>query len=265
MRPYRRILVFVGLALAIAVLILSGLIRPLGDLGRRMTTPILERLASFPRWLAGVSEHLGSQANDPDQQIQDLRRQLAEQVIDRAHLEALEEENTLLRAQARFLSTSGFQNVGAHVMSRQIYSDRALLLIDRGRADGLEIGLPVVVGDGIFVGKVSELQEHVSTVELVTDAESRVAVSLLDQRHLIGVLEGRGNGAAVLTYIPSTEKLGRDQILVTAGTEEKVPPNLPVGIINTVDGKPTDPFLNASVDPLLSLDRILLVSVLLPR
>ena len=265
MRTYRRILSVIGIAIVLAVALLSGVIRPVADLGRRVSLPLLERISGLPRWMSAIAD--SGQAGDLDEasRIEALQRQLATNVVDKTRMQALESENALLRSQAAFLTTSGFESVGARVISREVRSARALLLIDRGRVDRLEIGQPVIIGEGIFVGKISALQERTATVELVTDAHSRVAVSLLDQRHLIGVLEGRGNGVSILTYIPSTEKLARDQILVTAGTEDKVPPYLPVGIINAVDGKPTDPFLNATVDPLLPVDRILLVSVLLPR
>lgn len=258
-----RIFIFIGAIVVLAILSLSGLLHPLGDLGRRVTLPIIQKLSAIPRSVASFAE--GSDQTSRDVRIQNLQRQLAAVVIEKGKMDALQEENQQLRAQAKFLTTSGFASVGARVISRDVRANRALLFIDRGRRDHVEVGQPVVVGEGIFIGKVSALEERVSTIELLTDPNSRVAVSPLDQKRLVGVLEGRGNGATVLTYIPSSEHLTRDQILVTAGTEDKVPQNLPLGIINAVEGKTTDPFLNAAVDPLVSLDRVLLVSVLQPE
>ena len=259
-----RPLIFITLIIGVAILGLSGLLRSLEDQTRRLSLPLVQKFSGIPRQLHVWSTSAADRTSQ-ETHIQDLERQLADHVVDATRLQVLEEENQLLRSQAKFLQTSGFTSVGARVISRDVRAERALLLIDRGRRDHVEVGQPVLVGEGIFIGKISAIEERVSTVELLTDPRSRVAISLLDQKRLVGVLEGRGNGAAVLTYIPSSEKLTRDQILVTAGTEEKVPQNLPVGIVNAVEGKTTDPFLTAAVDPLLPLDRILLVSVLQPE
>ena len=262
MRAYR-FLFFMALTIGIALLSLSGLLRPLADGGRRITLPFMRHVAYLVQRVTQVAENASMQ--DKEARWRDRERRWNGLTVQQAQLQALKEENDQLRIQAKFLRSSGFVSVGGRVISRDVRGTRALLLIDRGRHDGVEIGQPVLIGDGIFIGKISALQERVSTVMLLTDPNSRVAVSPLDQKRLVGVLEGRGNGATVLTYIPSSEHLKRDQILVTAGTEEKVPQNLPVGVINSVEGKTTDPFLTASVDPLVSLDRILLVSVLHPE
>jgi len=101
-------------------------------------------------------------------------------------------------------------------------------------------------------------------VTLLTDVDSRVTAKLIDKRELIGIVEGRGNGTAVLTFIPNNDGIVKDTIVVTAGTESKVPPNLVIGVINKIEGEETDPFLTASIEPYALLDRLLFVSVLRP-
>ncbi|MBU1034370.1 hypothetical protein KKD42_01070, partial [Patescibacteria group bacterium] len=58
--------------------------------------------------------------------------------------------------------------------------------------------------------------------------------------------------------------LKRDDVVVTAGTEDKIPANLIVGIINEVEGKATDPFKSASLESLVKPERLSIVMVLLP-
>ncbi len=76
-------------------------------------------------------------------------------VVDQARLGALEEENRLLRQQAHVVAASGFETIGAQVLSRSMTPDRAVILIDRGQSDALEIGQAVLAGDGMFIGKVA--------------------------------------------------------------------------------------------------------------
>lgn len=240
-------------AIVVGILAFAGLYRPFGAVVRAATLPVV-------RFLSGAAARTVS----VDERIKELESRLAVLAADQVRLRSLEEENRTLRAQARFLDQSGYDSVGARVIARDVRGTRALLTIDRGKEDSLEIGQAVVTDEGIMIGKISQLQDRIATVELLTDPMSRVASSVQENGQLAGVLEGRGNGAAVLTFIPSSETVVPDQLVVTAGTEEKVPRNLPIGIVNTVDARPSDPFFSATIEPLISLDRVVFVSVLRP-
>lgn len=199
------------------------------------------------------------------QELDRAKERLANIVVSAARLSALEEENALLREQAKISPDSGFELLGAQVIARKMEPDRAEIVIDRGRRDEVEIGQPVLTGSGILIGKIVSMSEQIATVELVTDPRSRFAASLSGETRLLGVVEGRGNGAARMTYIPASQAIKKDQIVVSAGTEEKVPPHLPLGLVNSVEGKNTDPFVSAVLEPLLPLDRVRVVSILRPR
>jgi rod shape-determining protein MreC len=255
--------VTLGISCIIIFLVLAGLLRPLGDLARMATLPLVRAAAWAVASIAPLRTSGGSTA-ELTQRIQELERKISTLAVDYTKLHALEEENRLLRAQAKFLASSGYDSVGARVISRDVLHQRGFLVIDRGLDDHVEVGEAVLANDGIFIGKIILIKEQIATVQLLSDPGSRVAASLAAEPHLIGIVEGRGNGAAALNYVPSSEVLKRDQIIVTAGTEEKVPGQLPLGIVNAVEGKPTDPFLSASIEPLVHFDQIVFVSVLRP-
>lgn len=199
-----------------------------------------------------------------EERVQRMEVRLASLAVSSARLAALEEENALLREQAKVSPQSGFELIGAQVVSRVTEPDQSVLVIDRGRQDEVEVGQAVLAGDGVVVGKIISLTERTATVQLVTDPRSRFASTLSGETRLLGVVEGRGNGAARMTYIPASQPIKKDQIVVTAGTEEKIPPHLPIGLVNAVEGKNTDPFVSAILEPLLPLDRLRVVSVLRP-
>ncbi len=203
-------------------------------------------------------------ASAQTEELEYLRSRLGTVAVSVARLAALEEENALLREQARVSPQSGFELLGAQVISRVTEPDQAILVIDRGRQDEVEVGQAVLAGDGVIVGKISMLTERTATVQLMTDPRSRFAATLSGETRLLGVVEGRGNGAARMTYIPASQPIKKDQIVVTSGTEEKVPPHIPIGLVNAVEGKNTDPFISAVLEPLLSLDRLRVVSIIRP-
>lgn len=244
----------VAAIIVVAILSLAGLFRPIGVVSRFASLPMIRLVSGWSSYATNIA----------DVRVKELETRVATLSVDYVRLKALEEENRTLRAQARFLDRSGYDSVGARVIGRDVSGKRALLTIDRGQEDSLEVGQAVITDQGVFIGKVSQILERVATVELVTDPRSRVAASLQADGQLAGVIEGRGNGAGVLTYIPSSESLVADQLIVTAGTEDKVPGNLPIGVVNTVEGKPTDPFMSATIEPIVALDRVVFVSVLRP-
>jgi rod shape-determining protein MreC len=256
----QRWLILAGGIVVLGILGFAGLLKPVSRLFQTITLPLARGASQVRNYLGNAWR--GNTASESDIRNQQLEERLRMLAVDYVRLQSLEEENQLLRSQAKFLTTSGYDSVGARVISRELRHQQALLLIDRGLNDGVEIGQAVVTGGGVYVGKISSIKDRVATVELLTDPRARVTAA--NNGRLIGVAEGKGNGAALLTYIPPSEALKRDQVITTAGTEEKIPANLPLGVINLVQGKPTDPFLTASLEPLISFDRITLVSILRP-
>lgn len=195
---------------------------------------------------------------------EELEARMSGFTVDYVRLRALEEENRALQSLIKFQKDTGYDAVPARIIARSVDPRSATVLIDRGSNDGVEIGMAVIVGDGIFVGKVTGLRERVATVTLVSDERSKIAAAALGRGHLFGLIEGRSNNAAHLTFVPQSEPLDRDDIIVTAGTEEKIPPNLVIGVVNAVEGKPTDPFKNASLETLAKSDSLNIVLVLRP-
>jgi rod shape-determining protein MreC len=250
---------FVGLML----IALAGFVRPVRDAVSFVVLPV----ARFTSYIgAGIGRSLGvNQDSKPvTERLQELDARLRSVIVDYVRLRALEEENRSLRAQAKFIGESGFRSVGARVVSRSISYQTAAVTIDRGARDGLEVGQAVVTEEGLFAGKIQTLNERTAVVLLVTDVRSRVAATVSGSDRLAGIVEGQGNGVSKFTLIPQAVSLKRDDVVVTAGTEEKVPSGLAIGLVNDVQSQPTDPFKTASVEPLAPIDRLELVSVIIP-
>lgn len=251
-----------GAIIGIALVAAAGFIRPVQSVLHAALLPLARGFA-----VVGVESGGGETEGDPAalrDRIRDLESRLTTFSVDYVKLRALEEENRSLRKVAAFLSESGYDHVGARVIARSTDAHTARVLIDRGSNDGLENGMAVIAEDGVFVGKIVSLSERVATVRLVSDEQSRLAASIAGSSGLSGLVKGEGNGVATLTLVPQTQPLERDTVVVTAGTEEKIPPNLAIALVNGVEGKPTDPFKTASLEPLARMDRLDLVVVLRP-
>ncbi len=250
-----------GLVVLLCLVGLFVLRGPIMGLAQRVFLPVISR---FSLW-ADRMDHAGRSVALPNEgSIEKCEERLQSRIVDAARLSALEQENRLLRAQASFLAESGYDHVGARVIGRRIDHIHARLVIDRGTNDTIEVGQAVIAENGLLVGKIVEASSRISTVELLTDVDSRIAVASAKDGQLIGVLEGRGNGAALLTYIPSSVDVVADDLLLTAGTEDKIPPRLPIGVADAVTRTSKDPFYQASVDPAIRIERLSFLSVLRP-
>lgn len=252
-----------GLAFATVFLYLVGLMQPLEGLMRGLFLPLARGFSAF-----GSATHDFLAGSPTENQLKEQNAELEARVstlaVDYVRLRALEEQNRSLQALTKFLNATGYDQVPARVIARSVDPRNATVLIDRGSKDGMEAGMAVVMEDGIFIGKVTELRERVATVTLISDERSRIAASRPGRHRLLGLVEGRSNNVARLTLIPQAEDIKINDLIVTAGTEDKIPADLIIGFINDVEGKPTDPFKNASLEPLARMDYVSLVSVLRP-
>lgn len=206
----------------------------------------------------------GQSVQSLQNRVSDLELKLSSVSVDYVQLKALEEENRSLKKISGFLTENRYDHVSAQVIARNVDSHHAEIIIDRGTLDGIENGMAVIAEDGVFVGKVVSIRERISTVLLTTDEQSRLAAAIAGAEHLSGMVQGEGNGVAKMTLIPQSEPMAANTVIVTAGTEDKIPANLPIGIVDHVDGTPTDPFKTATLQPLVQMHRLDLVVVLRP-
>ena len=260
-RRTRIVLIIFGFILAIVTLHVTSILIPIEDGVRTVLAPVGSFVSYmgtnlYSRWANRDSISECKEKND------DLNHVLASISVDYVKLKALEEENAVLRKTLGYLQENEYDYVVAHVISRSVVANRAVIMIDRGAKHGLEIGMAVVVEDGIYLGKITRIQEHTAVVTLTADLESKVAISKAGENNLIGLVEGQGNGTAIATLIPQQEVIQVNDILVTSGTEDKIPADLIVGIVNRVIGEPTDPFKNAALQSVLDPDSVDVVAVL---
>jgi len=263
-RHAKIIIIIFSIIISIIVLHLTRLLVPVEDLFRAVLSPfgsITSKVGvSVSEWVSGVGEDSVS-----SERVDELERQLIHLSVDYVQLSALKEENDVLRKTLGFVEQQGYEPVMANIISRSVVSERGFFTIDRGSKDGIENGMAVIFGEGVYVGKITKIYERTSVVTLTVDPTSRVAISLAGQHKLIGLVEGRGNRTALATLIPQDESISQNDIFVTSGTEEKIPPDLVVGIVNQVLDESTDPFKEATIEPVVQTDYLSIVAVLRPR
>ena len=186
-------------------------------------------------------------------------------LVDTAKLIQLQEENILLREQLHFSTGTNKEGIGAEAIGRGIDPIATTIVINRGSRDGIQVGRAVVVGNGIFIGKIVSVHEKSAIVQLINDTQSRIAATILNHDHSLGIVEG-GFGISVrLKFIPQNEEVKVGDIVVSSGLQENIPRGLVIGTVEAVEKKPQEPFQQAILRPLRNLNDITAVMVLLSR
>jgi rod shape-determining protein MreC len=116
------------------------------------------------------------------------------------------------------------------------FTDHTLQL-DRGRASGLEIGMPVVQRDGL-VGRIVQMSDSRSVVQLITDPDMWIGIRL-SRSGVIGKGHGGGDEDTFIgevsldTGAPVEER----ELVVTGGIERSIMPpgnQIPIGTVDKV-------------------------------
>ncbi len=191
------------------------------------------------------------------------QEQLNDLIIDRIRLEELKKENTNLKEALQFLQRNQFQFVSAAVVSRAGMKEASVFVIDQGTDRGIRIGDPVIVNNGMFIGKVVEVTNVSSTVQALTNPAMATAASILGNTQTIGVAEGISGRLLRLKFIPQETQIKVNDLVVTSGLEDRVPSGLFIGLVNDVRVETNAPFLEAVIEPLADVREFRIVHVLI--
>lgn len=183
--------------------------------------------------------------------------------VDQSEFEALKMENENLHLQLGFFERQSFEYVPARIIKRSSLPTDDVFVIDHGADDGIAIGSAVIVADGHLIGKVIEVKGQSAVVQSILGRNTEVAVSLLNSSRTIGLSEGSGGALLSLLFIPQDENIAVNDLVVTSGLEETIPPGLVVGVVTGVERDQAAPFQTATVEPLIDSRQFNTVSVII--
>jgi rod shape-determining protein MreC len=255
-RSRKRTVLNAALAVAaFALLLKSGWLRPITDPLTRATFAAAAPVYRAGAMLARIRDAAAGREPAPDE----LDRLRAEN----ARLHALVAENEALKDAVEYRDRESAPALAARVVSRTSGDLFHGLVIDRGSEDGVRVGQAAVTGDGVIVGKVARVGATSAAVMLLTDSQSRLAVSLQDSVGTLGVLAGDRGASASVDLIPARQDVAPGDAVVTSGLEPGIRRGLVVGVIEKVQREAQDPFQTALITPPGEAANPLFVQILL--
>jgi rod shape-determining protein MreC len=128
------------------------------------------------------------------------------------------------------------------------------LVVDRGSADGLLEGMPVLAAGGV-VGRLVKVAPHSSRVLLLTDHASAIA-ALVQRSRARGVVRGAGNGRCSMEFTVKDEDVKVGDTVISSGIGGVFPKGLPIGEVTMVKKGEYGVFQTIEVRPTVNLGRL---------
>ncbi len=214
------------------------------------------------------------------QTLRHERRELIEDVASLREtvrrLERFERENEVLRRQLGFAVLAPRRLLLCEVIARgDISGWWRTIRINKGARDGIREGQAVTSVDGL-VGRTMAVSERTADVLLITDPNSRIAVTGA-HNGTYGIMRGAGIrmtrdiplemlAAALpgeLHYVPREQPLNPGDRIVTSGLGGLFPEGLEVGRLGAVSLDPSGLYQRATVHPSANLAALKYVFVVM--
>lgn len=183
----------------------------------------------------------------------------------------LQQENRVLKGQTQRLASLLSENARYKALmnsSREIDDElliaqitalspdpaRHIVILDKGAADGVEEGQPVLGAEGLM-GQVTMVGEHNSRALLITDSAHALPVQV-NRSGLRAIAEGGGTlDRLTVRHLAATTDIRVGDLLVTSGLGGRFPHGYPVARVTNVTNSPGDAFATVDAAPSSALDR----------
>ncbi len=195
-------------------------------------------------------------------EIDELQARVNELERENEELREIESEYQLLQSLFNRASQApNIERIIATVIGRDPSASVQSLLIDRGKADGVQVGKPVESARGL-VGQVFRTTNDAAQVILISDAASSIPVRLGSSR-ATGLLRGGGlGGSMVIDWIDLKHEIEVGEVVLTSGLGGKFPEDVIIGRVSEVDRSEADLFQRAFVQPAVDFSALEMVFVI---
>ena len=227
---------------------------PVGDFGNWVATPFRNAWNGITRY-----DKLSDENEKLREQIAEMKTNSMREDREQRELRKLKEQLNI-----SFVADMPTQIARVDTVRSSNFQDNRVE-IDKGSAQGLKVGNPVVTKAGL-VGRVERVSKTRAVVQLISDPEFHIGVSVgPDQIHGVG----HGNGDANTFVVDRGVDLGRtinvNDYVFAGGIERSLVPAdlyIPIGTVRKITPDATARVQNLLVELSVRLDRLDVVQVI---
>ena len=233
----------------------SGVKSVANDVFAPLRQGVLDVISPIGNFFAGAVNYGSVQAQNErlERTIGELRAAQLEQGFEKNQLREITALQNLPFLQA-------LPTVTAQTQDQYSSNFTATITLDKGRADGVDVGYPVV-GAGGLVGQVIQSFHHTAVVRLITDGQSKVDVTFGSQ--LLGIVDGQGPSSSMTADLvaPHTPLKKGEPMFTSSLDAASFPPGIPVATVRTFHTSAGASQETIDVDPAADLSQLAYVDV----
>jgi len=232
----------------------------LGNIGISFVAPFQDLFTGTVRFARDIWEHYFLLVSVSQENLQ-LKRSLGEAVEKSNQWNESELANDRLRSLLNFQTTTANEVLPAEVIGKDPSAWFKTIIIDKGKSDGLQKGLPVVIAQGI-AGQIVETADHYSKVMLIIDRNSAVD-ALVQRSRARGIIKGTSADQCRFDYVLQKHDVQIGDTVVTSGFDGVYPKGLRLGWVSDVVKPEAEIFQEVTVTPYVDFEKLEEVLVVL--
>lgn len=183
-----------------------------------------------------------------------LKKENVELKNELAKLSSVREENNFLKKSLDLIDFKG-RLAQARILFYPI-ENKNQAYINRGRIDGINVGMPLVSGNYLLVGKVAHTEDHKSRIVFSIDEEF-ISPASIEGLNIKAAAKGNGNSITITAPInDESAKVLKDQMVFTGSADPLMPPRLVLGKIVSIEEDKKINIFRYEVKPLINRDEI---------
>jgi rod shape-determining protein MreC len=191
-----------------------------------------------------------------------LQRQLEEYKQREVRFQEAQQALTRLEALLDLKRQVALPVIGARVIAYDPTLWSRSAIINQGKAQGVQEGLPVLAPQGI-VGRIVVVYPEYSKVMLIVDRKSG-ADAMVQRTRIRGMLKGKGGNRCSLEFVPKSADVQVGDLVLASGLVGLYPKGLVFGKVTAANKKNPGVFQEIEVTPnvdLSTLEEVLVVKV----
>lgn len=192
-----------------------------------------------------------------------LKRENTRLRLENAGLLERASENQRLRKFMGLKSSLEYPSLIAQVIGLDASGVYRTVFINRGRDDGVNANMPVLVADGV-VGKVVRASASMAQVALLTDPSVSIDARI-DRTRDRGIVVGDAGNSCVLRYLGRKASVENGDRVITSGLDGVFPKGLLIGVVESVQLGSQGLFLEAVVQPTADINELEEVLVIMVK
>jgi rod shape-determining protein MreC len=170
--------------------------------------------------------------------------------------------NQRFRTFLNFQKTMTNDIIAAQVIGKDPSPWFKSLIVDKGFADGVKKGLPVIIPEGA-AGQIIEVTKYYSKVLLLIDRNSAID-SLAQRTRARGIIRGSSDGRFFFQYVLRKYEIQEGDTVISSGLDGVFPKGLRVGQVQSITQKNSGIFQEVVVIPFVDFEKLEEVMIVLP-